>query len=209
MIKVGILLSGCGLYDGTEVAEAVLAGLFLERAGARVVHVAPETAQVNTVDHLTGSEVDGETREVLRESARIARGRIRSLSEQWPGELGALIIPGGQGAVKNLMTSFAKLGEKREVVPQVRELLADLIGRRAPIGAISLGRTVIQTYLGEPLSDEDMTLSATDIVVDEQRRLVFTPGFLTGANLPDVAAGIEKMVQAVLRLPARELHVIH
>jgi enhancing lycopene biosynthesis protein 2 len=209
MIKVGILLSGCGFYDGTEIAEAVLSALAVERAGARAVHIAPEIPQMHTVDHLTGSEVEGDVRDVLGESARVARGRVKSLSEAWPGELGALIIPGGQGAVKNLMTHFARLGEKREVVPQVAILLADLTGRKAPIGAISLGRTVVQTFFNEPLSPDDMQMSATDIVVDEQRRLVFTPGFLTGASLPDVAIGIDKLVQAVLRLPARELHVIH
>src|SRR5262249_31764000 len=133
MMKVGILLSGCGFYDGTEIAEAVLSALAVERAGARAVHLAPETTQMHTVHHLTGWETEGETRAVLSESARLARGRIRSLrgeNEQWPGELAALIIPGGQGAVKNLMTGFAKLGEKREVLPEVRDLLADLVGRR-------------------------------------------------------------------------------
>ncbi|HZI95313.1 MAG TPA: isoprenoid biosynthesis protein ElbB [Patescibacteria group bacterium] len=208
-MKVGLLLSGCGFYDGTEIAEAVLSALALERSGARVVYLAPETSQMHTVDHLTGSEVDGETRGVLAESARLARGRIRSLSEQWAGELGALIIPGGQGAVKNLMTNFARLGARREVVPQVRDLLADLTQRRAPIGTISLGRAVMQTFFDEPLSEDDMRLPATDVLVDDKRRLVFTPGFLTGASLPDVATGIDRMVQAVLRMPGRELHVIH
>ena len=209
MIRVGILLSGCGFYDGTEVAEAVLAALALERAGARPVHIAPEVQQLHTVNHLTGSESEGEARGVLAESARVARGKLKSLSELTPAELGALIVPGGHGAVKNLMTNFAQLGSRRELLPQVRDLLADLTGRGAPIGSISLGRTVVQTYLGEPLSDEDMRLAAGEIVVDEARRLVFTPGFLTGASLADVAVGIDKMVRAVLGMPARELHVIH
>jgi enhancing lycopene biosynthesis protein 2 len=209
MIKVGILLSGCGFYDGTEIAEAVIAALAVERSGARVVHIAPEVPQMHAVDHLTGAEVEGERRGVLGESARLARGRVKSLAEQWPGELGALIVPGGQGAVKNLMTHFATLGEKREVLPKVRELLADLMGRGAPIGAISLGRAVVQTFLDEPLSQEDMQMSAADIVVDERRRLVFTPGFLTGASMPEVAEGIEKLVRALLSLPSRELRVVH
>ena len=209
MMKVGILLAGCGFYDGTEVAEAVLAALSLERSGARPVYLAPEVPQMHTVDHLTGSEVEGDIRDVLGESARVARGKVKSLSEQWAGELSALIIPGGQGAVKNLMTNFARLSVKREVLPRVMELLADLVSRKAPIGTISLGRTVVQTFFDEPLSENDMQLAATDIVIDEARRLVFTPGFLTGASLPDVATGIEKMVRAVLRMPGRELHVIH
>jgi len=209
MMKVGILLSGCGFYDGTEIAEAVLSALAVERAGARPVYIAPEVPQMHTVDHLTGSEVDGDVRQVLGESARLARGRVKSLSEQWAGELGAVIIPGGHGAVKNLMTNFARLDERRELLPQVRDLLTDLAGRRAPIGSISLGRTVVQTFLGEPLSEDDMKLSASDVVVDEERRLMFTPGFLTGASLSEVATGIDKLVQKMLAMAGGGLHVIH
>jgi len=208
MIKVGVLLSGCGFYDGTDVAEAVLAALAVERSGARAVYLAPEIPQMHTVDHLTGAESTEAPRGALGESARIARGRVRSLSEQWPGELAALVIPGGHGAVKNLMTNFARLEKKRELIPQVSGLLNDLTGRRAPIGAISLGRAVVQTYFGEPLSEEDMRMAATEILMDQDRRLVFTPGFLTGASLPDVAAGIDKLVRAVLSLSTTELHVI-
>src|SRR4029453_4274131 len=138
MTKVAILLSGCGFYDGTEVAEAILAALALERSGVKAIYIAPDMPQMHTVDHLTGVEVEGESRGVMGESARLARGRIKSLTEQWPGELGGLIIPGGQGAVKNLMTHFAALGMKREVIPAVSALLADLTGRKAPVGSISL-----------------------------------------------------------------------
>lgn len=209
MTKAGILLSGCGLYDGTEVAEAVLAALALERAGARIVWLAPDAPQMQTVDHLSGAAVEGETRGIMAEAARLARGKVRSLGEQWPGELGALIIPGGHGAVKNLMTNFAVLGAPRELIPPVKDLLADVAGRKAPIGSISLGRAVVCAYFDEPLSGEEMQMQAADILVDESRRLVFTPGFLTGASLPDVATGIDKMIRAMLNLPARELHVIH
>ncbi len=209
MTKAGILLSGCGMYDGTEVAEAVLAALSLERAGARVIWLAPDAPQMHTVDHLTGSEVEGEQRVIMAEAARLARGKVRSLAEQWPGELAALVIPGGHGAVKNLMTNFAILGAPREPIAPVRDLLADLAGRRAPIGSISLGRAVVSAYFNEPLSGDEMQMPAADIQVDEERRLVFTPGFLTGAALPDVATGIERLVRALLNLPARELHVIH
>jgi enhancing lycopene biosynthesis protein 2 len=207
MIKVGLLLSGCGFYDGTEAAEAVLAALALERAGARPIYLSIEADQMHTVDHLTGAEVEGETRGVLAESARLARGRIKSLGEIHPAELTALVIPGGHGAVKNLMTGFADLGTRRELHPQVRELLSDLAGRGAPIGSISLGRTVVQTFLGEPLPESDMQMAATEVEVDEARHLAFTPGFLTGASLVEVAAGIDKLVQALLRMPARELRV--
>ncbi len=209
MRSVGVLLAGCGLYDGTEVAEAVLSALALEREGARVVYLAPEAPQMHTVDHLTGSEVEGELRGVLAEAARLARGRVQSLAETYTGQLSALVVPGGHGAVKNLMTNFAVVGERREPVPQVRALLADVTGRGSPIGSISLGRAVVQAFFGEPLSQEEMQMPATEILVDEARRLVFTPGFLTGASLAEVATGIERMVGAMLRLPSRGLQVLH
>lgn len=209
MSRVGIVLSGCGFYDGTEVAEAVLSALSLERSGVRPIWLAPEVTQMHTVDHMTGGEVEGERREVLNESARLARGRIRSLAEQHPAELSALIIPGGHGAAKNLMTHFAELGTPREVLPSVRELLAGMTERRSPIGSISLGHTVVNTFLGLPLDEQDMRTGASDVVVDEERRLAFTPGFLTGTSMSEVALGIEKLVQALLRMATRELHVIH
>ena len=207
-MKVGLLLSGCGFYDGTETAEAVLAALALERAGAHPVPIAPDTQQMHTVDHLTGSQAEEAPRGVLRESARLVRGKIKTLEEQFPGELSGLVVPGGHGAVKNLMTNFARLGERREVIPSVSTLMKDLAGRKAPLGSISLGRTVVQTFLGEPLSEDDMRLAASAIEVDERNRHVFTPGFLTGATLLEVAEGIEKMIQALVRMATRELNVL-
>ena len=208
MMKMGILLAGCGFYDGTEIGEAVLSALSLERAGLKVAYLSPDAPQMHTVDHTTGSEVEHEARNLLMESARVARGRIRSLSELHPGEVDGLIIPGGHGAVKNLMTGFATPGEPRRLVPAVAALLSDLAARGAPIGAISLGRAVVQTFLDEPLSESDMRLPATEVEADEARGLYFTPGFLTGTSLPEVATGIDRMVQAMLRLPSRRLRVV-
>ena len=209
MIKAGILLAGCGFYDGTEVSEAVLAALSLERAGARVVHIAPDIDQMHTVDHLSGSEVASDRRRLAVEAARLARGRVKNAADQPPGELGALIIPGGQGVVKNLMSNFARLDAPRAIHPEVRALMTDLTERRAPIGSISLGRTLVQTFLEEPLAEEDMQLAATEVLVDETRRLAFTPGFLTGTSLAEVAVGIDRMVQALMRLSGARLNVIH
>ncbi len=208
MISVGILLAGCGLYDGTEVAEAVLSALALERAGAKPAYLSIDGPQMHTVDHMTGSQAEVEARDILVESARLARGRIKSLEERPGAALTALIIPGGHGAVKNLMTNFARLGAPRELHPEVHALLLDLQERRAPVGSISLGRTLIQTFIGEPLSQDDMDLSAGESLVDETRRLVFTPGFLTAASLAEVANGIDRMVKKVLEMAASPLQVI-
>jgi len=109
MPKVGVVLSGCGVYDGTEIHEAVITLLALDRAGAEVVCMAPDVDQMHVVDHLTGDVVPGETRNVLVESARIARGNVVDVKDVSAADLDALILPGGFGAAKNLC-SFATEG---------------------------------------------------------------------------------------------------
>jgi len=207
-MKVGLLLSGCGMYDGTEISEAVLAMLALDRAGVQLVCVAPGLDQMHSVDHLTGEEVEGERRSVLGEAARLARGKVQSLSDFWSGDLQALVIPGGYGAAKNLITGFMKLGAKREVIPEVRVLLDDLSSRRRPIGAISLGRAVLSAYFGGEMSEEDLALPATQVTVDEERRVLFTPGFLTAARISEAAKGIDEMVASIVRMAAVGLPII-
>jgi enhancing lycopene biosynthesis protein 2 len=207
-MKVGLLLSGSGMYDGTEIAEATLALLALDRLGATAVCVAPGTDQLHCVDHLSGTEVEGERRNVLAESARIARGKVQSLSEFWSGDLQGLIIPGGYGAPKNLVTGFMQIGSRREVLPEVRVLLDDMLERKRPVGSISLGRSVLRAYLAEDLSEADLTIPASEVVVDQERRLLFTPGYLTATRLSEAASGVEKMVGMLLKLAAAGLPVV-
>jgi len=196
------------LYDGTEISEALLTLLALDRAGARAVCVAPSVDQLHTVDHLTGEEIEGERRAVLMESARLGRGKVCSLADFWGGDLQALIIPGGYGAPKNLVTGFMRPGGRREVIPEVRILLDDLTGRQRPLGAVSLGRSVLTAYFGEAMSEADLTMPATEVIVDEKRRLAFTPGFLTGSRLADVARGIDSLVASIVRMAAASLPVL-
>ena len=102
MPRVGVVLSGCGVYDGAEIHESVLTLLALDRAGAEAVCLAPDVAQKHVVNHRTGQVVDGETRNVLVEAARIARGTVADLAGFDAGTLDALVLPGGFGAAKNL-----------------------------------------------------------------------------------------------------------
>jgi enhancing lycopene biosynthesis protein 2 len=207
-VKVGVLLAGCGMYDGSEPVETAAALIALDRSGAQAVCVAPGIDQLHTVDHLTGEEAAGPPRSVLGESARLARGKVRSLSGFWGGDLQGLIIPGGYGAAKNLMTGFMEPGARRDVLPEVRALLDDLAGRRRPVGAVSLGRAVLRAYLGEDLSDDDLALPPDEVVVDEERRILFTPGFLTATRPSEAARGIEAMVGRLLRMAAAGLPVV-
>src|SRR5262249_29123037 len=123
--KVGVLLSGCGFLDGSEIHEAVLTMLFLDRADAEVVCMAPTGAQAAVVAHRTRGPARGQQRDVLAEAARIARGRIVDVARVQERELDALIAPGGFGAARNLC-DFATAGAKAKAHPEVARLLRAL-----------------------------------------------------------------------------------
>jgi enhancing lycopene biosynthesis protein 2 len=203
-VKIGLLLSGCGRYDGTDPLEASLAMLALDRRGARAVCVAPARNQFHCVNHLTGDEVEGEERAVLDEAARIHRGKVHSLADFWCGDLQGLIIPGGYGVAKTLVSGFMKLGERRELIPEVRSLMDDLADRGRPFGAIGLGAAVLGAYFGMEMREEDLSLPASRAVIDAERRTVFAPGFLTAGGPAEADQGIEEMVGSLMELAARD-----
>lgn len=197
-MSIGVLLGGCGHYDGTDAHEAVFLLLALETSGERPVLVAPDRPQERTVEHLGGEEVR-EARNVLRESARLARRAIRSLAEARPEDLEALIIPGGYGPVVNFSTGFARLGERRTLLPEVAVFLKHFIDARKPIGCISLGEIPVRELLGEPIEVPAPPARPVDLAIDEERGIVHTPGFTAFSRLADVRAGVEAMVAEVLR----------
>ena len=197
-MSIGVLLGGCGHYDGTDVHEAVFLLLALESAGERPVLIAPDRLQERTVEHLGGDEVR-EERNVLRESARLARRPIRSLAEARPEELEALIIPGGYGPVVNFSTGFARLGERRALLPEIAGFLKHFIEAGKPIGCISLGEIPVRAFLEEAIDVPAPPASPVDLAVDQERGIVHTPGFTAFSRLADVKAGVEAMVAEVLR----------
>lgn len=213
---IGVLLSGCGVFDGAEIHEAVLTLLFLDRAGASVLCMAPDVDQLQVIDHLTQQPAD-ERRNVLVESARIARGEIRDIAAVSADHIDALIIPGGFGAAKNL-SDFALKGPEARVHPEVRRLLTTLAERNKPIGAICIApATLVRVLSGQSprvtIGNDVGTAAAiatmggvhancdvTDICVDEKNRLVTTPAYMLGPGIKEVAVGIEKLVDRVLSL---------
>lgn len=208
MTRVGILLSGCGRYDGTDVHEAVLTALALDRLGARAEYFAPSLATQETVDHATGQLVEGETRSVITESARLARGQVHPIGEARVAILGALIIPGGQGIVRTLMTGAGEWKRRREVDPEVATLVKQCLEQGKPIGAISLAGSLLSTALGLPLEEDPFATPATDITIDSGRGIVWTPGFMSEDRAAEIAKGIDRMVEEVLRRATRGLNVL-
>jgi enhancing lycopene biosynthesis protein 2 len=215
--KVGVLLSGCGVQDGSEIHEAVCTMLALDRAGADIVCLAPNREQGAVVDHLKGRPV-GEKRNVLVESARIARGEIRDVAAVGPADLDALILPGGFGAAKNL-SSFADAGEKAQADPAVAALLRGMHQAKKPIGALCIAPAVLAAALGrdvhpeltigddpgtarklEGMGAKHVTTDATGVVVDRKNKIVTTPCYMLATRISEVAEGAEKAVRALLEM---------
>lgn len=215
--RVGVLLSGCGVYDGTEIHEAVITLLALDRAGAEILCMAPNVDQSHVINHLTGEVVAGERRNVLVEAARIARGKIRDLATVRAEELDALILPGGFGAAKNLC-DFALKGSECTVHPEVARLLQAVHAAGKPIGAICIAPALVAKLLGQEhprltIGTDPDTAAALEkmgacheacgvegVVVDREHKLVTTPAYMLAQSIAQAATGIEKLVAEVLAL---------
>ena len=212
---VAVILSGSGVFDGAEIHESVITLLALSRGGATYRCAAPDKAQMHVVNHLTGQVADGESRNVLVESARIARGEITPLSEISAADFDAVFMPGGFGAAKNL-SNFAVKGPDGEADPELVRVLKDFRAAGKPIGAVCISPAVLVQALGEgevTIGSDDGTAAAiqamggehaacpvTEMHVDRERRLVTAPAYMVDATIADVATGIEKAVGAVLEL---------
>lgn len=213
--KVAVILSGCGVYDGAEIHESVLTLLRLDQRGAQVQCFAPNIAQLHVVDHLSGDEMS-ESRNVLVESARIARGKIKDLREAKIDDFDALIVPGGFGAAKNL-SDFAVSGAQCTVNPEVLRVTQGFASAGKPVGLICIapamaaqiyGAGVVctigtdadtATALGQ-MGAEHQDCTVEDIIVDEQRKLVTTPAYMLAESISQAASGINKLVDRVLEL---------
>ncbi|HZV81404.1 MAG TPA: isoprenoid biosynthesis glyoxalase ElbB [Geobacteraceae bacterium] len=214
--KIGVVLSGCGVYDGSEIHEAVFTLLAIDRNGAEAVCLAPDV-QLDEVDHLAGKPT-GAKRSVLVESARIARGKIRNIAEVTAADLDAIIFPGGFGAAKNLC-DFAVKGAAATPNPDVARLLKEMATARKPIGAICIAPALIAAVLGRSyapkltIGNDEGTAAAinatgschvdcpvTEFVVDKENKIVSTPAYMLAGRISEAAEGIDKTVKAVIDL---------
>ena len=217
--KIGVVLSGCGVFDGSEIHEAVLTLLALDRAGAAALCMAPDIEQHHVVNHLTGKESNGETRHVLAESARIARGKIRDIATVKASEVDGLIFPGGFGAAKNLC-DYAFKGTDCTVNSDVARLAREVHAAGKPIGVICIAPVLAAKMFGtehpqltigndqdvakgvEKLGVIHVACTATEFVVDRERKIVSTPAYMLGQSIGEVASGIDNLVRILLELAA-------
>jgi enhancing lycopene biosynthesis protein 2 len=217
MKKVAVILSGCGVFDGSEIHESVLVLLALDRANAQVICAAPDLPQHQVINHATRQPVPHETRNVLVESARLARGNIIPLTQLEVKDIDAIILPGGFGAAKNL-SSFGWEGEKFRVDETLAQVLQAAHRAGKPLGFVCIAPAIAaKLFGGEKVeftigTDEGTAraLQATgarhvpchvhNAVVDRRLKIVTTPAYMLAQRITEAEAGINKLVQAVLEM---------
>jgi enhancing lycopene biosynthesis protein 2 len=215
--RIGVLLSGCGVMDGSEIHEATLTLYFLDKQGAEIVCMAPNKDQSDVMNHIAGAPAP-EKRNVLVEAARIARGKILDVKTVKAENLDAVIIPGGLGAAKNLCT-FATDGSDCRVDENVATLLQNLHRAKKPIGALCIAPALIARLFGTELAPEltigtDPGTAAAlekmgarhkkskvdEIVVDGKNKIVTTPCYMLAQSIKEVGAGVEKLVAQIMEM---------
>lgn len=214
MKKIAVVLAGCGVYDGAEIHEATLTLLAISQQGASYQCFAPDIDQAQVVNHLTGEEMN-ESRNVLVEAARIARGNIKALNEYKASDYDAVIFPGGFGAAKNLCT-FAFDGPDCSVNSEVEQAIRSTIVAGKPVGALCISPVLIAKVLGdvevtigqdiatanaiEALGAKHVTTTHGEIVVDEKYKVITTPCYMLDANIRQIADGANKVVAKLLEM---------
>ena len=214
--KIGVVLSGSGVFDGTEIYEATLTTYFLDRLGAKPIFMAPDIDQTEVINHINQEQIkEANPRNVLLESARIARGPVKDIKEASPEGLDALIFPGGFGAAKNL-SDFAFKGADCTINPDIVELVKGMHALKKPQGFMCIAPLIaasilpdVQLTIGkdpataqslEQMGANHVFCEVDDIVIDEDNRVITTPAYMLGPSISKVGQGIEKLVNAVVKM---------
>jgi enhancing lycopene biosynthesis protein 2 len=214
--KIAVVLSGCGVFDGTEIHEAVLTLLRLDQTGVETTCFAPNIEQMHVVNHLTGSVSDNESRNVLVESARIARGNVSDIATANAADFDALIVPGGFGAAKNL-SDFAVKGQDFTVNADFLKFAKAMHNAGKPIGLICIAPAMSSAIFGAGVQctigndvDTAAAINASgaqhtdcaveNICIDETSKLVTTPAYMLAGSISEAAQGINKLVDTVVEM---------
>lgn len=220
MAKFGVVLSGCGVYDGAEIHEAVLTMLAIEEAGHDMLLMAPRGPQMHVIDHLVGAPTE-ETRDVLVESARIARGNISDMADVTADDFDALVFPGGFGAAKNLC-DFAVKGVEATAHPEVARLVEATHAAGKPLGFACISPAMaaaifrdagidnVALTVGDLEDDASKAMAqmganvlacpVRETRVDAARKIVSTPAYMTAQRITEVRDGVKAMVDQVSSL---------
>jgi len=212
--KFAVVLSGNGVFDGAEIHEATLSLYAIAKNNAEYEIFAPDMEQHHVINHITGEEMP-EKRNVLVESARIARGKIRDLKEFNAAEFDALLFPGGFGAAKNL-SDWAFKGPEATVIPEVEKAVKGMVEAGKPVGALCISPVLISRILGDiklTIGQDTDTISAVEslgsnhvktthgeVVVDEKYKIVTTPCYMLDATIDQIGTGAENVVSKILEM---------
>jgi len=213
MKKFAVVLSGCGVYDGAEIHESVLTLSAIDKAGAAYQCFAPDIRQHHVVNHITGQEMP-ESRNVLVEAARIARGNIKPMSEFNAGDFDAIIFPGGFGAAKNLC-NWAIRGDACTVNPEVEAAVRAMSEAGKPIGAMCIAPVILAklfkgialTTGNDPASEgfskrhgnKYVVAGHGEVIVDNAGKVFTTPCYMLDASISQIASGTENIVRRMLK----------
>ena len=216
MARIGVCLSGCGVNDGAEIHESVITALALDRAGAEILYTAPNMEQKKVINHLSGDEMN-ERRNVLIESARIARGNITDIANLTSNDMDGLLFPGGFGAALNLC-DFALKGANCDIHLEINRIIQEMLKAKKPLGFICIAPSILarsaknsnlnaSLTIGddqetaaqiEKLGSQHKLCTVDDFIVDEENKIVSTPAYMLAGSISEAAAGIEKLVKKVL-----------
>ena len=225
-MNIGVLLHGCGVYDGTEIHEAVLTLLAIKEAGHDYMCLAPDMAQHHVIDHTRGEEMS-EKRNVLIESARIARGEIEALRVDHANQIDALVMPGGFGTAKNF-TKWAFSGPDGEIDPIVSDFLCAVVKAGKPVAALCMSPTTLAKALQGTDVEATLTVGSTaenspyeigaisegitstgmkaemktvrEISVDHKNKIVCAPCYMMDADIIEVRNNIKMAVDEIIAM---------
>ena len=214
MKKIAVVLAGCGVFDGSEIHEATLTLYSIVKNGGMYEVFAPDIEQHHVINHITGKEMP-EKRNVLVESARIARGKIKNLSEFKANDFDALIFPGGFGVAKNL-SSYAFEGINCKVNHDVEKAIRSMAEQNKPIGALCISPVILAKVLGnveitigqdKKTADNVKKMGAInketthgEVIIDKKNKIVTTPCYMLDASIGQIGDGANNLVKALFEM---------
>lgn len=222
-MKIGVLLSGCGVYDGAEIHEATMTLLSIAEIGAQAVCISVDKNQHHVVNHLTGEEMP-QKRNMLVESARIARGNVSNIMDIDPVDIDALVIPGGFGSAKNF-TNWAFDGPDGSILPEVKLLIVNLLNVGKPVAALCVSPVVMAKALEGSNIHAKMTIGSDEmespydiksfssgleslgattemktveeILIDKENKIVTAPCYMMDASILDIRRNVRSAIEAL------------
>lgn len=225
-MKVGILLSGCGVFDGAEIQEAVLAMLAIKEEGAEYICISVDQDQYHTINHTNGEEMP-EKRNMLVEAARIARGVIKNIKDIAPADIDGLVIPGGFGSAKNF-TTWAFNGPEGTILPEVKLLLVNMINVGKPIAALCVSPVVLAKALEGSDIHPKMTIGSNkekseydiegfskgiqttggftemktidEILYDEENKIITAPCYMMDTDIVGIRKNTQMAVKKLIQV---------